>query len=82
VLVDQLEAALRTSAIILHDAGTVEQFSTFHWNDDGKPEASEGGHDDDVMAAGIALQARRVSFGRMLDVQNKPDDDKKKEKAA
>lgn len=68
VLVDQLEAAIRTSAVTLHDAATVDQLSTFAYNDDGKPEAQEGYHDDDVMALGIAWQVRRRSFGRVLDV--------------
>lgn len=73
VLVDQLEAALRTEFLVLHDAGTVEQFSTFHWNDDGKPEAQEGYHDDDVIAAGIAIQIRRTAFGRILDAPKRPE---------
>ena len=69
VLVDQLEEALRTSALTLRDAGTVDQMSTFAYNDDGRPEAQEGYHDDDVMAAGIAVQLRRRAFGRVLDVR-------------
>lgn len=66
VLIDQLEAALRTSGLVLHDAGTVDQFSTFAYNDDGRPEAQEGYHDDDVLAVGIAWQLRRRAFGRLL----------------
>jgi hypothetical protein len=71
VLVDQLEQALRTSAIALHDAGTVDQLSTFVYNDDGRPEADEGYHDDDVLALGIAWQVRRRSFGRILDLPDR-----------
>ena len=66
ILVDQLEEALRTEAIALHDASTVDQFATFAYNDDGKPEAQEGYHDDDVLALGIAWQLRRRAFGRVL----------------
>jgi hypothetical protein len=66
VLVDQLEAAIRTKGLILHDAGTVDQCATFAYNDDGKPEAQEGYHDDDVLALGIAWQLRRRAFGRVL----------------
>lgn len=73
VLVDQLEAALRTSAVTLHDAGTVDQCSTFAYNDDGKPEAQEGYHDDDVIALGIAWQLRRRAFGRVLDVPSRAE---------
>jgi hypothetical protein len=69
VLVDQLEEALRTKALTVRDAGTVDQMSTFAYNDDGRPEAQEAYHDDDVMAAGIAVQLRRRAFGRVLDVR-------------
>lgn len=69
VLVDQLEEALRTKALVIRDAGTVDQMSTFAYSDDGRPEAQEGYHDDDVLAAGIAVQLRRRAFGRVLDVR-------------
>lgn len=69
VLIDQLEEALRTDALALHDAGSVDQFATFHWNDDGRPEAQEGYHDDDVLAVGIALQLRRRAYGRVLGIR-------------
>lgn len=80
VLIDQLEEALRTGAesrargdeipsgILLHDASSVDQMATFAYNDDGRPEAQEGYHDDDVLALGIAWQLRRRAFGRVLDV--------------
>ena len=67
VLVDQLEMALRTGTLVLHDAGTVDQMTTFAYNDDGRPEAQEGYHDDDVMAAGIAIQLQRRAYGRVLE---------------
>lgn len=70
LLVDQLEEALRTAGITLHDAGSIDQFSTFAYNDEGRPEAPEGYHDDDVLAAGIAWQVRRRAFGRVLDVRH------------
>jgi hypothetical protein len=72
VLVDQLEEAVRTGAIRIHDAGVVDQMSTFAYNDDGRPEGQEGYHDDDVLAAGIAWQLRRRAFGRVLDAR-KPE---------
>jgi hypothetical protein len=84
ILVDQLEAALRigaearergdelASGILLHDASSVDQMATFAYSDDGKPEAQEGYHDDDVMALGIAIQLRRRAFGRVLDTR-KPE---------
>ncbi len=66
LLVDQLAAAVRTDAMVLHDASTVGQFRTFHENEKGKPEAQHGFHDDDVFAVGIAWQLRRLLFGRVL----------------
>lgn len=67
-LIDQLEAALRTGELHLHDAGTVDQLASFARSDDGRPEAPHGYHDDDVLALGIAWQARRRSFARVLGV--------------
>ncbi|HJX54046.1 MAG TPA: hypothetical protein VJ801_14865, partial [Polyangia bacterium] len=69
VLIDQLEAALRTGELILHDAGTADQFGTFAWSNDGRPEGQEGYSDDDVMTAGIAWHIRRRAFGRVLGVR-------------
>jgi len=66
VLVDQLEAALRTGALQLHDAATIDQLSAFAWSDDGRAEAPAGYHDDDVLALGIAWQSRRSSFPRVI----------------
>jgi hypothetical protein len=73
VLVDQLEAALRLDELHIHDAGTLDQMSTFHWNDDGRAEAEENQFDDDVMAAGIALQIRRSAFPRMLTLPEREE---------
>jgi len=66
LLVDQLAAAIRNDALVIHDAGTVGQLRTFHENEKGKPEAQAGFHDDDVFAVGIAWQLRRLAFGRVL----------------
>lgn len=66
VMVDELEAAIRLGDVVLHDAETVDQCLAFAYNDDGRPEAPEGFHDDDVFAAGIAWQVRRRAFGRVL----------------
>lgn len=71
VLVDQLEEAVRTGAVVLHDAGTVDQMATFAYSDDGRPEAAEGYHDDDVLALGIAWQLRRRAFGRVLGMEGR-----------
>jgi hypothetical protein len=69
VLIDQLEVALRTGALNLHDAATVDQLSAFSWSDDGRPEAPDGYHDDDVLALGIAWQVRPSSFPRVIGLR-------------
>lgn len=68
LLVDELEAAVRTGALHVHDAATVDQLSAFAWSDAGRAEAPDGYHDDDVLALGIAWQVRKRSFTRVLDV--------------
>lgn len=66
VLVDELEAAIRLGHVRIHDAATVDQCLAFAYNDDGKAEAPEGYHDDDVISIGIAWQVRRRAFGRVI----------------
>lgn len=66
LLVDRLEAALRTGALHLHDAATIDQLAAFAWSDDGRAEAPDGYHDDDVLALGIAWQIRKTSFPRVI----------------
>jgi len=68
VLVRQLEVALRTDGITIHDAGTLDQLSTFAYDANGRPGAQEGSHDDDVMAIGIAQQVRTRPGAVTLDV--------------
>ncbi len=72
MLVDQLEAALRTGALQLHDAATVDQLAALAWSDDGRAEAPSGYHDDDVLALGIAWQSRRSSFTRVIGLPAGP----------
>ena len=71
VLVDQLEAALRTGGLHLHDAATIDQLAAFAWSDDGRPEAPTGYHDDDVLALGIAWQVRRSSFPLVIGLPSR-----------
>lgn len=65
-LVDGIAAAVRSRALVLHDAETVEQFAMFHENEKGKAEAQDGYHDDDVIAVGIAWAMRRLLFGQVI----------------
>ncbi len=68
IIVDGLASAMRTDALVLHDAITIEQFGMFHENERGRAEAAEGAHDDDVIATGIAWQMRWNVFPIVLDV--------------
>lgn len=64
-MLDELAEAIRDydlidpgqHAVVIFDAATIGEMSTFVRGDDGEPRAQEGTHDDRVMAAGIALQA-------------------------
>ncbi len=71
LLVDELEAAVRTGALHVHDAATIDQLAAFAWSDDGGAEAPDGYHDDDVLALGIAWQVRKRSFPRILGLPNR-----------
>jgi hypothetical protein len=55
----------------LTDAGTVDQLAAFAWSDDGRAEAPDGYHDDDVLALGIAWQMRKRAFPRVLGVPHR-----------
>jgi hypothetical protein len=72
VLVDQLEAGLRNGSVQLHDTSTIDQLSAFAWSDEGRAEAPDGYHDDDVLALGIAWQVRSSSFPRVLGLREFP----------
>lgn len=60
VLLSDLDAALTDGSLVVHDAQTLGELRTMHWNGKGGVEAVTGCHDDDVMALGIAQQARKV----------------------
>lgn len=48
---------------LIHDKRTVEQCLTFVRNEKGRPEASPGTHDDDVLCNAIAQLARQAALG-------------------
>jgi len=64
ILVDDLAAAIAGDHIGIRSAGLVDECFTFVTTDSGAQEAQEGKHDDRVIAAGIAWQARRRSRQR------------------
>jgi hypothetical protein len=64
ILVDDLAAAITQEAIGIESAALVDECLTFVMTESGSQEAAEGAHDDRVMAAGIAWQARKRAVTR------------------
>jgi hypothetical protein len=64
ILVDDLAAAIAGGHLIVHSSGLVDEGFTFVTTDSGSQEAQEGKHDDRVIAAGIAWQARKRGVSR------------------
>jgi hypothetical protein len=55
LMLDTLNKALRGDEYEANDPGLLEECNAFVYNEDGKPEASPGFHDDKVMSAAGAL---------------------------
>jgi len=64
ILVDDLAAAIASGSILIHSPGLIDECLTFVTTDTGAQQAQEGKHDDRVMAAGIAWQARKRGTSR------------------
>jgi len=64
ILVDDLAAAIAGGHLLIHSAGLVDECFTFVTTDTGAQEAQEGKHDDRVLAAGIAWQARKRAVSK------------------
>ncbi len=64
IMVDDLAAAIAGGHLLVHSSGLVDECFTFVTTDSGSQEAQEGKHDDRVIAAGIAWQARKRGVSR------------------
>ncbi len=64
ILVDDLAAAIAEGQLLVHSSGLVDECFTFVTTDSGAQGAQEGKHDDRVLAAGIAWQARKRGVSR------------------
>jgi hypothetical protein len=53
-MLDDFAAAIRNESVALYDADTIREMMSFVYNDEGKPEAQQGAHDDRVMSAAMA----------------------------
>ncbi|MFH1111001.1 MAG: hypothetical protein V1790_17650 [Planctomycetota bacterium] len=60
-LVSALDTALREGSIIVHDSVTLQELRTFVIKASGKAEASQGCHDDTVLALALAVVALRTA---------------------
>ena len=63
-MLDELAQGMREAAVAIPSADAIREMYTFVRNADGKPEATEGTHDDRVMAYAGALQMARFSRRR------------------
>jgi biotin carboxyl carrier protein len=66
ILVDDLAAAISQEALIMRSGGLVDECRTFVVHNDGSQGAEVGQHDDRVIAAGIAWQARKRMVARPI----------------
>jgi hypothetical protein len=67
VIISQLISVVRDEIDTINDIPTLQEMLTFVRNDDGKPEAIQGKHDDLVMSLAIAHKAREQ---QTMDVDN------------
>jgi len=59
LMIDELAEAIAEGHLLIHSEGLVDECLTFITTDSGSREAQPGKHDDRVMAAAIAWQARK-----------------------
>lgn len=55
-LISKLDMAIREMAVIVVDPNTAEELKSFVWKPNGKCEAQDGNHDDEVFAIGLAVE--------------------------
>lgn len=70
ILLSALQDAVDNGRYVPKDPRIEEEFNAFRYNNDGKPEAVVGAHDDLVFAAALAIQAMSQSRDT---TQHKPD---------
>lgn len=58
VIIAELVAIVRENVGLINDIPTLNEMLTFVRNEEGRPEAQEGKHDDTIMALAIAYKAR------------------------
>ena len=72
-MLDELMIAMNENAATIPSADFIREFFTFARDESGKPQATEGCHDDRVMAYAITWQlaryARRRNRGKLTDIE-------------
>jgi hypothetical protein len=78
VIISDLVELVREHIHLINDVATLREMIVFIKNDQGRPEAQQGKHDDLIMALAIALKATeqqtKVSKERQLDLSKLPED--------
>jgi len=64
-MIENLAAMLMTEPELFHSTGLLQELKTFVRHPDGHAEASEGAHDDRVMAMAIAQAVRKEDAGKV-----------------
>lgn len=71
IMLDEFSAEIRARGVSMPDPDTIREMFTFVRNDDGKPEAQEGCHDDRVIAAAGCIQMARFAFAPAVRSERK-----------
>jgi phage terminase large subunit len=69
ILLDYLAELIRKDLVLIPDAQTVRELTTFVFDDNGKPAGAEGTHDDRVISLALAAQMEREHRHAALMVQ-------------
>jgi len=74
LVISELVTVVRESPELINDVGTLEEMLTFVRNEQGKPEAQEGSHDDLIMGLAIAhyIREQQSTKVEMAPRQKKP----------
>lgn len=73
IMLNRVAIVIRQTPELIHDVDFVKECLTFVRDEDGKPQAAEGTHDDLVMAMAIANAVRLVVLG-YLDITAMPSE--------
>lgn len=73
VIIGELVSIVRESVELINDIPTLNEMLSFVRNEDGKPEAMEGAHDDRILALAIAYKARSQQSMSLFEDYAEPE---------